>query len=120
MVRLLNVPRLSYGDSVEVTVPLGKLKKSVTNATGEQLAFSRRATRGTVTLQLTRPMPAYTMCGWLWKVSESLLSNAWKKRWFNLVCGELTYCNTDLALDQTKNVVACATVTGITQVSLHA
>ena len=53
------------------------------------------------------------MCGWLWKVSESILSNAWKRRWFILDNNGLSYYNHDLALDAVKNVVNCNDVVSI-------
>ncbi|RYY89207.1 hypothetical protein EON63_01130 [archaeon] len=53
------------------------------------------------------------MCGWLWKVSESILSNAWKRRWFILDHSELSYYNHDLALEAVKNVVNCTDVISI-------
>jgi hypothetical protein len=53
------------------------------------------------------------MCGWLWKVSESLLSNAWKRRWFILINQTIVYYNSDLALEQAKNIIPCGDITAI-------
>jgi hypothetical protein len=38
---------------------------------------------------------------------------AWKKRWFVLVDDELQYFNSELALEASKNVVLCQTVTSM-------
>ena len=42
-------------------------------------------TTGYVTISAAIPNPTNTMCGWLWKVSDSVLSSAWKVRWFLLL-----------------------------------
>lgn len=66
-----------------------------------------------LTIGLSVSPPAFSMCGWLWKVSESLLSKAFKKRWFVLMDGQLTYFNSDLCLEASKNIVNCSSVTSL-------
>jgi len=85
----------------------------VLDAAGDSLANVRKATKGTITMNVTLMDRTYSMCGWLYKVSESMLSNAWKKRWFVLINGQLQYYNTDTALEVPKNIIPCADVTSI-------
>jgi hypothetical protein len=61
--------------TVEVTLPLSShLLVGIVDENKGNLAVVRKASTGTITLQVTLPLPAYTMCGYLYKVSESLLS----------------------------------------------
>lgn len=73
----------------------------------------RRALTGTITVTVSIADPRYSTCGWLWKVSESLLSNAWKKRWFVLADGQLTYFNSEFALEQPKHTIIGSQITAI-------
>lgn len=66
-----------------------------------------------VTLGLEVSSPAFSMCGWLWKVSESILSNAWKRRWFILHDDQLIYYNSELGLEASKNVINCRDVVSL-------
>lgn len=116
LIRLTDLyPLLKNGArSVDVTVPLAShLLVPLIDANKDSLVTVRKAATGKVTVTVTFPDPAYSMCGWLWKVSESLLTNAWKKRWFVMVDGQLQYFNTDLMLDQPKNVVITKTISSI-------
>jgi hypothetical protein len=97
----------------QITLPISSLLVAVQDEKKENLANVRRAGTGQVTLSITVPDPNYTMCGWLWKVSESILSNAWKKRWFVLVDDQLQYYNSELLLEASKNVVMCHSITSI-------
>lgn len=119
LIRLANVPTLSSESTVEVKALLQKMKKTVINASGEALGNVRKAPQGSVTLRLSRPNPNYNLCGWLWKVSESLLSSAWKKRWFLLLDGELRYYNSDLGMENEKNIVPCRNVTAISEMECN-
>eukprot|EP01039_Chlorochromonas_danica_P004508 gene4508-4944_t len=94
-------------------VPLVPLKPKETGQ-GSRIS-SRYNLLPQLTLGISIPSRNHTMCGWMWKVSESLLSNAWKKRWFILVDDELTYYNSDLALDANKNTINCGDVTALTE-----
>ena len=118
LVRLSDINReiIANGGSnrcITVTVPLTPLLVPIQDEKKENLVQVRRGPAGSVTLNVTIPDPNYTMCGWLWKVSESLLSNAWKKRWFVLVDDQLQYYNSELQLEASKNIVLCANITSI-------
>lgn len=77
---------------------------------------SRRPATGFVTVKVQIANPSYSMCGWLWKMSEKMLGgNTWKKRWFVLVDGYLVYSNSELALEATKHVINCSKITSISQ-----
>eukprot|EP01040_Poterioochromonas_malhamensis_P012894 gene12894-14129_t len=100
--------------TVEVTVPLNsQLLVPILDENKAPLATVRKASTGSITLAITLPDPNYSMCGWLWKVSESLLSNAWKKRWFVLVDDQLQYFNSELQLEASKNIVVCNSITSV-------
>lgn len=107
-----------YYGTVEITVPVVANLVQIVGENKENLATCRKAVTGNVIVAVTLPDPNYTTCGWLWKVSESLLSNAWKKRWFVLVDGQLQYYNSELHLDQSKNVVLSTAVTAMKE-ELH-
>jgi hypothetical protein len=114
-IRLSDHSKLDQSTSpLELTLPLQNYLVKISDDKGDSVATVRRATTGNVTLTLSRPNPAASMCGWLWKVSESLLSSAWKRRWFILINGQLQYFNTDVSLEQPKNVVNTKDVTGVT------
>eukprot|EP01034_Spumella_vulgaris_P021340 gene21340-27370_t len=114
-IRLSDHVKLTQSSApVELTLPLQNYLVKISDDKGDSVATVRRATTGTVTLSISRPSPAASMCGWLWKVSESLLSSAWKRRWFILINGQLQYFNTDVSLEQPKNVVNTKDVTAVT------
>lgn len=107
------IPKNADG-SVDVTVPLKNNLVSIEDFNGKIMV--RRAATGTVTVNVHIADPSYSMCGWLWKVSEKLLAgNAWKKRWFVLVEGKLLYFNSELALEASKHIVNCERVTAIAE-----
>jgi hypothetical protein len=66
------------------SMPLDHYHVRLTDKEGEELVSVRRAPKGTIRFSLSFPSSARTMCGWVWKVSESVLSSAWKKRWYYL------------------------------------
>ena len=101
-------------NSVELTVPLHSLAVAVNDANGTAVTV-RRAPTGTVTINVNLCDRRYSCCGWLWKVSESLYTNAWKKRWFVLAEGQLTYYNSELALEQPKHAVIGSQITNISE-----
>lgn len=105
--------------TVDLTIPLhSQLLVPIVDENKQSLATVRKASTGVINVSITLPDPAYTMCGWLYKVSESLLSGgAWKKRWFVLVDDELQYFNSELQLEASKNVVVCNTITAIKEES---
>lgn len=106
---------MKTGGNIEVTLPLEKLVIAPLGKSGELLASIRKGVRGAISLSLSAPDRDYSMCGFLWKVSESLLSGAWKRRWFVLLNGQLQYYNSELALDQPKNVVICKNVLSVSE-----
>lgn len=85
----------------------------IQDANKENLVTVRKAGTGSVTVSIMIADPSYSTCGWLWKVSESLLSSAWKKRWFVLVNGELQYFNSEFNLELRKNAIDGTTITSI-------
>jgi len=114
-IRISDVRRQLYktkSSSVDITVPVhSHLILPIIDANKESLVTVRKAATGTVTVSVSIADPAYSTCGWLWKVSESMLSNAWKKRWFVLMNGELQYFNSELNLELKKHVIVGQTIT---------
>lgn len=99
--------------SIELTIPLGSAMTLAVTDVGGAAVTLRRALTGSITATINIADPRYSACGWLWKVSESLLSNAWKKRWFVLADGQLTYYNSEFALDQPKHTILGTQITAI-------
>jgi hypothetical protein len=100
--------------TVEMTLPLlSKLAVHITDGGSGQLVTVRKAGSGTVTVSFTVLDPAFSISGHLYKVSESMLSNAWKKRWFVLADGQLQYFNSEYAMENSKNIVIMKSVTGL-------
>jgi hypothetical protein len=112
IIKLNQVTNLSAGKPITLTLPLCPLKLEVKNQTGDSQVVSSRAPTGTVTLTLTRPMTGFNICGHIWKISDNLMAmGAWKKRWVNIVNGELQYFNSEFALESPKASVLCSTIT---------
>jgi hypothetical protein len=104
----------SYDVAVEVTIPIhSHMLLPIVDSNKDSLVTVRKAGSGSVTVSVVLADPAFSTCGWLWKVSESLLSNAWKKRWFVLVHGELQYYNSEWNLELRKNAIVGSTITSI-------
>jgi hypothetical protein len=114
VIKLAQVRNLSVGKPITLTLPLGALKYDVKNANGDSIAVTTRIPTGTVTIQITRPLPSANMAGPVYKVSDNVIAmGAFKKRWFTLNKGMLTYYNSEFALEQPKGSIACSTITGI-------
>lgn len=92
--------------TVEMSLPLlSKLSVHITDGGSGQLVTVRKAGSGNITVSFTVLDPTASIAGNLYKVSESMLSNAWKKRWFVLADGQLQYFNSVYALENSKNIV---------------
>lgn len=117
VVRLADIVKGRSGPgnyTVEMTVPLlSKLSVHITDGGNGQLVTVRKAGAGSVTVSFNVLDPATSIAGHLYKVSESMLSNAWKKRWFVLADGQLQYFNSEYALENSKNIVLMKSVTGL-------
>jgi hypothetical protein len=112
----LKKSRQQHGENLtyELELPLSaKLIVPIPDTNGNNMVTVRHSGAGKVTFSLTIFDPNYTMAGPLYKVSESLLSNAWKKRWFVLTTAELLYYNSEFALEASKNAVITGTVTAL-------
>lgn len=116
-VRLSDLQRNYSGSgnhTVELTLPLtSKLNVHIPDEKGGQQITVRKAGSGTVTVAFTLLDPAFSICGPIFKVSESMLSNAWKKRWFVLSNGLLQYFNSEFALENSKNTIILKDVTSL-------
>mmetsp|Transcript_7442 Transcript_7442/g.15012 ORF Transcript_7442/g.15012 Transcript_7442/m.15012 type:complete len:585 (-) Transcript_7442:521-2275(-) len=113
-IKLSQVRNLSLGKPITLTLPLGPIKKDVKNAAGESVAVTSRIPTGTITLTICRPLPSLNMSGPVWKVSDNVTAfGAWKKRWFALHKGQLTYFNSESCLESPKASIACSTITAI-------
>lgn len=101
-------------NTTQVTVDLnGRLLVNLIDGNGTNLTTVRKAGGGSVTLNITLPDQNYSYCGWMYKVSESMLSSAWKHRWFVLINGELQYYNSEYNLESAKNVIVGKDVTAL-------
>ena len=113
-IKLSQVRNLSLGKPVTLTLPLGPLKLDVKNQAGESQVNSSRLPTGTITLTITRPLNSYNISGPVWKVSDNKLAlGAWRKRWFTLHNGQLSYFNSEFNLESAKATIAANTITGI-------
>jgi hypothetical protein len=78
------------------------------------------AVNGNVTVTVYTPNPAYTMCGWLLKKSDTwMIGGSYRPYWFVLMNGEFQYFQqvphaTVLSLDQPKKLLLCQNITQIT------
>lgn len=100
--------------TVEMNVPLlSKLAVHIPDGGSGQLVTVRKAGSGNATISFTVLDPSTSIAGHLYKVSESMLSNAWKRRWFVLADGQLQYFNSEFALENSKNIVVMKTVSAI-------
>jgi hypothetical protein len=79
----------------------------VQDCNGNQPLKINRSPKGSVEISLSLPERNTSMCGWLFKFSEALMSKTWKKRWFVLINGTLQYYNSQVALDKPKNIIVC-------------
>lgn len=94
-------------------------------AAGPQLrgASLQNAIVGSVSLTIYTPAPAYTMCGWLLKKSDTFMfGGSYRPYWFVLMNGELQYFQQQpgsdaLALDQPKKLLLCKNITAVTHKS---
>jgi len=114
-IRLSEIRNLrgSATNPVVKVVPVGNYFAKVTDGKGD-VAVVRHAVQGSITVSLSVPHRHNAMCGWLWKVSEAMLSGgAWKKRWFVLVGGQFIYYDSDTQLESAKHIVILNEVTGI-------
>lgn len=94
------------GRTVELTCPLfSSIIVPVHGASRTSENSGSLCTIGTITFTVTYYDPALSICGFMWKVSESMLSNAWKKRYFALFNGELHYYNDNYGLESVKNIL---------------
>jgi len=101
-------------NTTQVTIDLNaRLIANVIDGNGTNLTTVRKAGGGNVTVNITLPDQNYSYCGWMYKVSESMLSSAWKRRWFVLINGELQYYNSEYNLESAKNVIVGKDVTAL-------
>jgi len=114
VVKLAQLRNLSLGKPVTVTLRLGALLLDVKNAAGESVATTGRVPTGIVTLSITRPLNSFNISGPVWKVSDNKLAlGAWRKRWFTLHNGQLSYFNSEFNLETPKATIATSTITAI-------
>lgn len=114
VIKLAQVRNLSLGKPVTVTVRLESIKLDVKDANGESQVIAGRVPTGIITLSITRPLPSYNMSGPVYKVSDNKLAlGAWKKRWFTLHNGQLSYFNSEFNLEAPKATIATNTITHI-------
>lgn len=104
--------RKNADGSVNLQLPLVSLVVPVDDLNGK--VVSRKPVTGTITVKVQIAPSAYTMCGWMWKMSEKLLGgNDWKKRWFVLTDGYLVYFNSESGLETAKHVINCSKISKI-------
>jgi hypothetical protein len=76
---------------------------------------------GTISLSLRLPPLTQTMCGWVLRASEGLLTQgSFKKRWMILLDRVLLYYEDQFTLNECKGVLICDDVTAITEVDSKA
>jgi len=115
-VRLALLKDIGLGKPVQVELPLMPLKLDIKDADGVSQATTSRNPMGTIKMMITRPLTSYNIAGYVWK--KGTYMGAWNRRWFILVNGELSYYNSEFALDKAKASIACRSVAAVVEESV--
>jgi hypothetical protein len=98
-------------------IPIGSFEIPVTDGAGKLMvgpASEVPTGKGFITFSLRLPSMPYTMCGWAYKMSGSLFSSSFKRRWVMLVDYELSYYEDQFTLKDCKGKLSCAEIQSIT------
>eukprot|EP01038_Epipyxis_sp_PR26KG_P010040 gene10040-13498_t len=111
--------RLFKPTAISMELPLEPFSVPIYNGDSETIIYGKNnpPPNSTIKVKLTIPSKAYSMCGWVWKVSESMLSSTWKKRWMIIINNNIQYFNSPTSLDKPKNIIHCSDVHGLREVT---
>lgn len=101
---------------MDLTLPLAPLSVSVESPTGKPLIVqsARGEVKGTVSISLRVPSLLTSMCGWVKKMSDGLLTKgSYKKRWVVLIDNVLSYYEDPFTLDECKGKLRLVDITEI-------
>jgi hypothetical protein len=70
--------------------------------------------RGVINFSMQISPFAYSMCGWMCRLSQEILHSVWKRRYFILMGHKLMYFVTPNELNTIRGHIDCSTITSIT------
>jgi hypothetical protein len=106
---------LRRGEKIDLSLDIGSFSAPLKGVTGEAISVNGSETpgKGKLLLSLRMPPLAYTMCGWMYRLSHAMMSQSWKKRYFVLTDKKLYYFDSAAELNVVKGMIQCNTVTAI-------
>ena len=115
VIALKDCSSLRYGEPRDLTLDIGSFRTPLKGVNGEAIPVNGHETPGKGRLNISLRMPkfAYTMCGYMYRLSHSMMSSSWKKRYFILVEKKLHYFEDPAELNSTKGHINCCNVTSI-------
>lgn len=115
VVALNNCAKLRGGQRLELTLDIGSFRAPLKGVNGEAISINGQDTpgKGKLNLSLRMPALAYTMCGWMYRLSHAMMSASWKKRYFILADKKLYYFEDPAELHVVKGVIECNLITAI-------
>jgi hypothetical protein len=113
------ISQLSKGTIVSLTLDVGSFKYPIKTIDGNPYSVSKAniAGKGKLKIQMCLPHFAYSMCGWIERVSREVLGSMWKRRYFVLCDRKLTYFDKIDEMQTVKKSADCKTVVSITSSS---
>lgn len=115
VINLKDCTSLRHGKRMELNLDVGSFHVPLKNVLGEPISITGSDTpgKGKLCLSLRMPSLAYTMCGFVKRLSHAIMSASWKKRYFILADKKLYYFDDPAELNIVKGVIDCRSITSI-------
>ena len=115
VITLKDCASLRGGNKVDLSLDIGSYHAPLKGLNGDPLSINGSNTvgKGKLNLSLRMPPLAYTMCGWVLRLSHAMMSASWKKRYFILADKKLFYFDDPSELNVVKGAIDCSTISAI-------
>lgn len=115
VITLKDCTSLRRGQKLDLCLDIGSFHVPLKAINGEIININGSEVPGKGKLNISMRMPplVYTMCGFVLRLSHSMMSAAWKKRYFVLADKKLYYYDDPGELNVVKGVIDCNSVTSI-------
>lgn len=100
---------------MDLNLDIGSFEVPLKSLNGDPIAVNGSETPGKGTIRLSlRSFPfAYSMCGWMYRLSHGIMSATWKRRYVVLLEKRLLYFDDPAELNVLKGSIECAAITAI-------